>query len=420
MDIKQLQLIKNRFGITGIDPKLNRAIEVAMQVAPTDLSVLIEGESGVGKESFPKIIHAYSSRKNKKYFAINCGAIPEGTIDSELFGHEKGSFTGAVSDRKGYFEEADGGTIFLDEVGELPLPTQTRLLRVLEAGEFLRVGSSQVRKTNVRVVAATNVNMQAAIREGSFREDLYYRLAAVAIQVPALRKRIKPDISLLFRTFARAFAEQNKIPPITLTPEATTLVENYYWQGNIRQLKNIVEQISVLEHNREITPEVLQQYLPESGNTVLPVLSAQANANRFANPNKDLNITLLLGLIQQMQNEIADLKQAMAHIGAATEAIPADNIIPANLVLPASKPTAEPAEPQTTDYPPQTETESEQPSDDPKTIVVKASGTTMDDIERQAILLAIEQNGGNQSKAAEQLGLSRRTIARKIKDIETK
>ena len=254
MQTSEIQSVKQRFGIIGISSALNRAIDVAVQVSATDLSVLITGESGVGKETFPQIIHQYSHRKHNAYIAVNCGAIPEGTIDSELFGHEKGAFTSATSDRKGYFEVADGGTIFLDEVGELPLSTQVRLLRVLEAGEFMRVGSSKAQKTNVRVVAATNLNMQEAIRNGRFREDLYYRLNAVPIYIPPLRER-KDDILLLFRKFATDFAEKYKMPVIKLTDDAQLMLKNYYWKGNIRQLKTITEQISVIEQERTITPE---------------------------------------------------------------------------------------------------------------------------------------------------------------------
>ena len=262
--MENIQTIKQRFGIIGNDPKLNRALEKAAQVAPTDISVLVTGESGVGKEAIPKIIHSLSLRKHGKYIAVNCGAIPEGTIDSELFGHEKGAFTGATATRNGYFEEADGGTIFLDEVGELPLTTQVRLLRVLENGEFIKVGSSVVQKTNVRIVAATNVNMQEAIKKGRFREDLYYRLSTIEIHLPALRER-KDDVHLLFRKFASDFANKYKMPPIRLTDDAVQLLVNYRWSGNIRQLRNVAEQISVLEQKRDISAAILRTYLPDEG-----------------------------------------------------------------------------------------------------------------------------------------------------------
>ena len=268
--MESVQAIKQRFEIIGNDPKLNRAVEKAIQVAPTDISVLVTGESGVGKESIPKIIHALSHRKHGKYIAVNCGAIPEGTIDSELFGHEKGSFTGATNTREGYFEVANGGTIFLDEVGELPLTTQVRLLRVLENGEFIKVGSSQVQKTNVRIVAATNVNMFDAIEKGKFREDLYYRLSTVEIALPPLRER-KDDIHLLFRKFASDFAHKYKMPAIKLSDEAVQYLLRYRWNGNIRQLRNVAEQISVLETKRDITLPVLQGYLPSEGSQ-LPTL----------------------------------------------------------------------------------------------------------------------------------------------------
>jgi DNA-binding NtrC family response regulator len=260
MEQKDLQRIKQQFSIIGNSAQLNRGIEIAVQVALTDLSVLITGESGVGKENFPKIIHQNSPRKHGPYFAVNCGAIPEGTIDAELFGHTKGAFTDAKSERKGYFEIADGGTLFLDEVGELPLSTQARLLRVLETGEFIRMGSSEVQKTNVRVVAATNLNIPKAIEEGRFREDLYYRLNTIEIKVPALRDR-KEDIPLLFRKFAVDFSEKYRMPAIRLTEEATETLKSYYWQGNIRQLKNVAMQISLIEQRRDITPEILARSL---------------------------------------------------------------------------------------------------------------------------------------------------------------
>lgn len=272
--MEDLQAIKQRFEIIGTNEGLNRAIDIARQVAPTDLSVLITGESGVGKEIFPRIIHFFSSRKHSPYIAVNCGAIPEGTIDSELFGHEKGAFTGALSDRKGYFEVTDGGTIFLDEVGELPLSTQARLLRVLETGEFIRVGSSKVQKTNVRVIAATNLDIPQAVKNGKFREDLYYRLNTIPIYIPPLRER-KEDIPLLFRKFAADFAEKYRMPAVRLTEEAIQLLEAYRWPGNIRQLKNITEQISIIEQERTVDASTLKKYLPAE-NTVLPVLTGQS------------------------------------------------------------------------------------------------------------------------------------------------
>ncbi|MGM9795098.1 MAG: sigma-54 interaction domain-containing protein [Candidatus Aphodosoma sp.] len=302
---QDIQNVKNRFGIIGVSPTLNHAIDIAIQVAKTDLSVLIQGESGVGKEFFPKIIHQYSNRKHNALIAVNCGAIPEGTIDSELFGHVKGSFTSATSDRKGYFEEADGGTIFLDEVGELPLSTQVRLLRVLESGEFIRVGSSKVQKTNVRVVAATNVNMLKAISTGRFREDLYYRLNAVPINIPPLRDR-KSDITLLFRKFASDLAEKYNMPPVKLTPQAESIIENYEWRGNIRQLKNIAEQISILEQNREINAETIKNYLPYQNN--LPATYTFGDPENGGFKERDL-----MFIIMQMKKEIDNMKEIISN-----------------------------------------------------------------------------------------------------------
>ena len=310
MQTSELQAVKQRFGIIGNNSLLNRAIDIAVQVANTDLSVLITGESGVGKENFPQIIHQYSYRKHNSFIAINCGAIPEGTIDSELFGHEKGAFTSATSDRKGYFEVADGGTIFLDEVGELPLSTQVRLLRVLEAGEFMRVGSSKVQKTNVRVVAATNVNMLEAIQNNKFREDLYYRLNAVPIYVPPLRER-KEDILLLFRKFANDFAEKYNMPPIKLSEEAQILLQKYYWKGNIRQLKNVTEQISVIEHNRDISSDILAKYLPDSETRQMPALFSKGSSHdKSFNDEREI----LYQVLFDMKKDMNDLKKLVNNI----------------------------------------------------------------------------------------------------------
>ncbi|HAV55711.1 sigma-54 interaction domain-containing protein [Aequorivita vladivostokensis] len=301
--MESIQATKQRFGIIGNDPKLNRAVEKAIQVAPTDISVLVTGESGVGKESIPKIIHSLSHRKHGKYIAVNCGAIPEGTIDSELFGHEKGSFTGATATRSGYFEVADGGTIFLDEVGELPLPTQVRLLRVLENGEFLKVGSSAAQKTDVRIVAATNVKMVDAIEKGKFREDLYYRLSTVEINLPPLRER-KEDIHLLFRKFAADFAQKYKMPTIRLTDEATDLLLKYRWSGNIRQLRNVAEQISVLEQNREISDETLKHYLPDMGSNLPAIVNAKKAESDFSSERE-----ILYKVLFDMKRDVNDLKK---------------------------------------------------------------------------------------------------------------
>jgi transcriptional regulator with PAS, ATPase and Fis domain len=301
--MESIQATKQRFEIIGNDPKLNRAIEKAIQVAPTDISVLVTGESGVGKESIPKIIHSLSHRKHAKYIAVNCGAIPEGTIDSELFGHEKGSFTGATNARDGYFEVADGGTIFLDEVGELPLTTQVRLLRVLENGEFIKVGSSKVQKTNVRIVAATNVNMFEAIEKGKFREDLYYRLSTVEILLPPLRDR-KEDIHLLFRKFAADFAHKYKMPPIKLSNDAIQYLIQYRWSGNIRQLRNIAEQISVLETNRETSLQTLKGYLPQHGSNLPSVVNTKKSENDFSNERE-----ILYKVLFDMKSDLNDLKK---------------------------------------------------------------------------------------------------------------
>jgi len=303
----ELQSIKQRFGIIGNSPLLNRAIDIAAQVAPTDLSVLIAGESGTGKEVFPKIIHQMSTRKHGHYIAVNCGAIPEGTIDSELFGHEKGSFTGAHEKRKGYFEVADGGTIFLDEVAELPLATQVRLLRVLESGEFMKVGSSKVIKTDVRVVAASNVNIPKALEKGTFREDLFYRLNNVPILVPALRER-KEDVHLLFRKFAADFAEKYRMPPLHLLPEAIRMLSNYYWPGNIRQLKNVTEQVSIMEKNKEIDAATLKKYLPGVSSPDLPVLYKKEQEEHFSDRE------LLYKFLFDMKKDLTELKKVVVNI----------------------------------------------------------------------------------------------------------
>src|SRR5690554_2284289 len=301
--MENIQAIKQRFEIIGNDPKLNRAIEKAIQVAPTDISVLVTGESGVGKESIPKIIHSLSHRKHGKYIAVNCGAIPEGTIDSELFGHEKGAFTGATNTREGYFEVADGGTIFLDEVGELPLTTQVRLLRVLENGEFIKVGSSKVQKTNVRIVAATNVKMIEAIEKGKFREDLYYRLSTVEIMLPPLRER-KEDIHLLFRKFASDFAHKYKMPAIKLDDNAVQVLEKYRWSGNIRQLRNVAEQISVLETNRIISAQALMGYLPQESNSLPAVVGGKKSESDFSSERE-----IMYKILFDMKSDLNDLKK---------------------------------------------------------------------------------------------------------------
>ena len=321
----EIQQVKLRFGIIGNNEALMRAIDIAIQVAPTDLSVLITGESGVGKESFPQIIHQYSRRKHGQYIAVNCGAIPEGTIDSELFGHEKGAFTGAIGERKGYFGEADGGTIFLDEVGELPMPTQARLLRVLETGEFIKVGSSKVEKTNVRIVAATNVNLTQAIADGRFREDLYYRLNTVPIQVPALRERGE-DVVLLFRKFASDFAEKYRMPAIQLTEDAKQLLLAYSWPGNVRQLKNITEQISIIETNREINASILKNYLPEQNNAQrLPALFGVKNESKSFESEREI----LYQVLFDMRQDVTELKKLVHEIMTERAAVGSPAVTPA-------------------------------------------------------------------------------------------
>ncbi|MEZ3443119.1 sigma-54 dependent transcriptional regulator [uncultured Alistipes sp.] len=388
-----LTAIKQRFGIIGNSELLNRALEVALRVAPTDLSVLVTGESGVGKEFFPQVIHAFSARKHNKYIAVNCGAIPEGTIDSELFGHEKGAFTGAVEARKGYFEEADGGTIFLDEVAELPHSTQVRLLRVLQSGEYIRVGSAKVQKTNVRVVAATNIDLPEAIASGRFREDLYYRLNTVPIVVPALRERPE-DIFLLFRKFASDVAVQYRMPAIMLDESARHLLESYYWRGNIRQLKNVAEQISAIEESRTITAAILRRYLPVHDNET-PMRagsgSRPADDGSFASERE-----LLYKVLFDMRADINDLKrmlQELTHGGGMTVHHPAKEI--AGLL------------PQTAaDF-----AESEVVVDETPRTLTKA------DMQRRQIEEALRRNNGRRREAAAELFMSERTLYRKIKEL---
>lgn len=389
--------VKQRFGIIGNSELLNRALEVALRVAPTDLSVLVTGESGVGKEFFPQIIHAYSARKHNKYVAVNCGAIPEGTIDSELFGHEKGAFTGAIDSRKGYFEEADGGTIFLDEVGELPLSTQVRLLRVLQTGEFIRVGSAKVQKTNVRVVAATNNNLLQAIADGRFREDLYYRLNTVPVQVPALRERPE-DIYLLFRKFASDVAVRYRMPAITLDATARKMLEEYYWRGNIRQLKNVAEQISAIEQTREITSDILARYLAERPTSSPSV----AGAMRVEEMNSERE--LLYKILFDMRNDIKELKhmvmESRGGYGVASH-VPSSHRGEIAALLPS--PHSMPAE----DY-----AESEEVFEEE---VVRPMSKA--DVQRDQIVKALRRNGGSRRAAAAELFMSERTLYRKIKEL---
>ncbi|MFN5182623.1 MAG: sigma-54 interaction domain-containing protein [Bacteroidota bacterium] len=405
--------IKQRFSIIGSTPIIDRAIDIARQVAPTDLSVLITGESGTGKEVFPQIIHQFSLRKHGPYIAVNCGAIPEGTIDSELFGHEKGSFTGATEARKGYFEVASGGTIFLDEVGELPLATQARLLRVLESGEYIRVGSSKVQKTDVRVVAATNLNIPRAIEKGKFREDLYYRLNTVPITLPALRER-KEDIHLLFRKFAADFAAKYRMPLIKLTPDAEQALINYYWHGNIRQLKNVTEQISIIEKNREINSETLLKYLPNYQTTTLPSLTRQEVGSSGGGNSDFSEREILYKVLFEMKKDLNDLKKVVADIvnGGSVTNLPQEDIQvlqksfgdaysggialqnTANVVQPVQQNFQRPIE-------------------------IEES-LSLQDKEIDMIKKALVKHKGKRKYAAKELGISERTLYRKINEYHIK
>ena len=386
--------VKQRFGIIGKSDAMDRALAVALRVATTDLSVLVTGESGVGKEFFPQIIHAYSARKHSKYIAVNCGAIPEGTIDSELFGHEKGSFTGATEARKGYFEEADGGTIFLDEVGELPLSTQVRLLRVLQSGEFIRVGSARVQKTNVRVVAATNNDLLRAIENGRFREDLYYRLNTVPITVPALRER-KEDIPLLFRKFAADVAVQYKMPPVQLDDTARAMLQNYYWRGNVRQLKNVAEQISALEQSRTITADVLATYLSPATSSA-PTMMNQMGGEDFSSERE-----LLYKILFDMRSDINDVKRMLSDLMHNAPHHPAPSaphevrgLLPSSMVDSVA------------DY-----AVTEVVEDVPHRELTKA------DLQREQIVRALKNHNGRRRDAARELFMSERTLYRRIKEL---
>ena len=391
----EIQQVKLRFGIIGNTEALSRAIDVAIQVAPTDLSVLITGESGVGKESFPQIIHQYSRRKHGQYIAVNCGAIPEGTIDSELFGHEKGAFTGAIGERKGYFGEADGGTIFLDEVGELPLPTQARLLRVLESGEFIKVGSSKVQKTDVRIVAATNVNLTQAIADGRFREDLYYRLNTVPIQIPPLRERGE-DVLLLFRKFAGDFAEKYRMPAIRLTEDAKQVLLAYPWPGNVRQLKNITEQISIIETNREINAAILQGYLPVQNTQRLPALFGIKDSKNFESERE-----ILYSVLFDMRQEVSELKKMVHNLMAEK-----GNVSLVTPVPPASVPTII--------HPVKAPCPVDDDIQDTEEYVEES--LSLDEVKKEMIRKALEKHHGNRKSAAQDLNISERTLYRKIKE----
>jgi len=409
----RIQSIKQRFEIIGNDPQLNRAIGKAIRVSPTDISVLVTGESGVGKEIIPRIIHQLSLRKHGKFIAVNCGAIPEGTIESELFGHEKGAFTGATSTRSGYFEEANGGTIFLDEVGELPLTTQVRLLRFLENGEFLKVGSSQVEKTNVRIVAATNLDMPKAIQQGKFREDLFYRLSTVEIILPPLRER-NGDIHLLFRKFAADFAQKYKMPTVRLDKKAQLLLERQQWHGNIRQLRNVAEQLSVLEQDRAIGVDTLGLYLPDH-NTRLPALvpSSPRDGSDFGSERE-----ILYKVLFDMKSDLNDLKQLTLELmnSSNTEQVRSDNEGLIQKIYGEEKNQTEhllPPRNETNSYPKKTED-----SFDYAEEIEEEETLSLIDKELELIKKALQRNNGKRKSAAEELGISERTLYRKIKQFD--
>lgn len=420
--MESVQAVKQRFEIIGNDAGLNRAIEKAIQVAPTDISTLVTGESGVGKEAIPKIIHSLSHRKHNKYIAVNCGAIPEGTIDSELFGHEKGAFTGATKTRQGYFEEVDGGTVFLDEVGELPLTTQVRLLRVLENGEFIKVGSSSVQKTDVRIVAATNLDMQEAIKKQKFREDLYYRLSTVEIHLPALRKR-QEDIHLLFRKFASDFALKYKMPTVRLNDDAVQTLKNYRWGGNIRQLRNVAEQLSVLEQKRSIDIKTLKDYLPNIGGNLPAVISEEKKKDDFSNERE-----ILYKVLFDMKNDINDLKKLTMELmqNDSNEKVKHDNhnliqkIYGENEEQEANEEELEDQMnvlqiPEDRSSQPVAESS---PQEDPYSFaedIEEEETLSLQDKELELIQKSLERHNGKRKAAAKDLGISERTLYRKIK-----
>ncbi|MCR4957521.1 MAG: sigma-54 dependent transcriptional regulator [Prevotella sp.] len=396
MDVKELQSIKQRYNIVGNCDALNHVLNVAMQVAPTDVSVLIFGESGVGKEIIPRVIHDSSPRRREKYFAINCGSIPEGTIDSELFGHVKGSFTGAINDSPGYFGVANKGTLFLDEVGELPLATQARLLRVLETGEYIPVGGTEIRKTDVRIVAATNVNIQKAISEGRFREDLYYRLNTISIQMPPLRERGE-DIVLLFRLFAMQMAEKYRMERVQLTDDAKQMLMRYKWPGNVRQLKNITEQISILSKERVITPEILAKFIPQDReSTQLAVLPHSTGDHSFENERE-----ILYKILYDMRNNVNDMRREISQLKKQIEDVqakPSTTISPMGHISPITpiSPMLEDAEAE--EY-----------------VEAEAENLNLNDLSRTMLEKALERNNGNRKKAAQELGISDRTLYRRLK-----
>jgi transcriptional regulator with PAS, ATPase and Fis domain len=411
--MKELQSIKQRFGIIGNNEGLNRALDIAVQVAPTDLSVLITGESGTGKEVFPQVIHTYSLRKHGPYIAVNCGAIPEGTIDSELFGHEKGAFTGATDSRKGYFEVADDGTIFLDEVAELPLSTQVRLLRVLESGEFIRVGSSKVQKTNVRVITATNIDIIQAVSSGRFREDLFYRLNTVPVRVPPLRERGE-DIILLFRKFAVDFAERYRMPAIRPDGPAREMLVNYYWPGNVRQLKNITEQISVIEQEREVTAVMLTHYLPDFESGRLPVPVKSQEGKNFSSERE-----ILYKVLFDMKSDMHDLKNLvyeMLSSGGEVTSLTETGVRSARNLFndtAVRKESIEPLRPVTVSFGTPRERNDIQDTEE----VVEES-LSLTDREKELIIKALDKNNGKRKLAAAELGISERTLYRKIKEYD--
>lgn len=428
--MESIQSIKQRFEIIGNDVKLNRALEKAMQVAATDISVLVTGESGVGKEAIPKIIHSLSHRKHAKYIAVNCGAIPEGTIDSELFGHEKGAFTGATQTRSGYFEVADGGTIFLDEVGELPLTTQVRLLRILENGEFLKVGSSHVQKTNVRIVAATNINMLEAIRKGKFREDLYYRLSTVEIHIPALRERPE-DIHLLFRKFASDFGQKYKMPTIRLEDDAVGLLQHHRWPGNIRQLRNVAEQISVLEKERSVSLGTLRAYLPDAGSSLPAVVEQQRRSSDFSNERE-----ILYKVLFDMKSDLNDLKKLTLELlkNESSEKVQEENRQLIRKIYGKDEEVVEeeavsvlPAAGRYADIPPHTPLPAERVAPVPAAPedryhfaeeIEEEETLSLQEKEIELIKKALERNKGKRKAAAAELGISERTLYRKIKQYD--
>lgn len=413
MDTSRLQEIKKRYGVVGNCEALNHALDVCLQVAGTDLSVLITGESGVGKEVLPRIIHDASPRRRERYLAINCGSIPEGTIDSELFGHERGSFTGAIGESAGYFGTADRGTLFLDEVGELPLSTQARLLRVLETGEYIRVGGQEVRKTNVRIVAATNVNMRRAISEGRFREDLFYRLSAIPVAMPALRER-GGDVLLLFRLFAMQMTEKYRVPRLELTDEAKRLMLKYKWPGNVRQLKNVTEQLSILSTERTVSAVVLLQYIPDDAETT--AITARSTTASGSSHTYEAERQLLFNFLFELQGNVATLNSEVAELRKQVAALTGQ---------PLSSPTVRALLPQTSALPapePQREAIEEADVEEVTTDTPDTTPPSSEDLnirrkELEQIQKALDRNGGNRKKAAEELGISDRTLYRRLKDL---